>query len=51
VRLRLARQNIILEAIRHAGGNYTIAARALGILPSNLHRMVKRLGIKNDAKK
>jgi transcriptional regulator with GAF, ATPase, and Fis domain len=51
VRLRLARQNIILEAIRQAGGNYTMAARSLGILPSNLHRMLKRLGIKDDVRR
>jgi two-component system response regulator HydG len=46
VRLRLARKKIVLDALAQAGGNYSEAAKLLGILPGNLHRMAKSLRIK-----
>ena len=48
--LKQAKQKIVLFAIRNASGNYTEAARQLGIHPNNLHRIVRELGIKDDLK-
>jgi transcriptional regulator with GAF, ATPase, and Fis domain len=36
----------IVQAFRAAGGNYTEAARRLGIHPNYLHRLVRNLGLK-----
>jgi DNA-binding NtrC family response regulator len=49
--LKAAKQNILLEALRQADGNFAVAAKALGILPNNLHRLVKNLGLKEDARR
>ncbi|HMS40076.1 MAG TPA: sigma 54-interacting transcriptional regulator [Pyrinomonadaceae bacterium] len=44
--VKAAKQNIIIAAIQKASGNYSEAARSLGINPNNLHRIVRELGIK-----
>ena len=49
--LKEAKQKIIMTALMETGGNYTEAAHALGIHPNNLHRLIKSLGIKEEAKK
>lgn len=38
-------RDLILEALREAGGRQRQAARILGILPTTLHEKMKRLGI------
>jgi DNA-binding NtrC family response regulator len=38
-------RDLILEALREAGGRQRQAARVLGILPTTLHEKMKRLGI------
>ena len=46
LQVKAAKQQIILTAMAKAEGNYTEAARLLGINPNNLHRIVRELGIK-----
>jgi len=38
-------RELILRALREAGGRQRQAARLLGILPTTLHEKMKRLGI------
>ena len=42
-----AKRLIVTTALNEAGGSYTKAANQLGIRPTNLHRLVRKLGIKN----
>jgi Nif-specific regulatory protein len=48
--LKNAKQRIILDALEKSGGNYSEAARGLGIHPNNLHRLIRNLGMKNGEK-
>jgi DNA-binding NtrC family response regulator len=48
--LKQSKQKIVSSAIQNSNGNYTEAARLLGIHPNNLHRIVRELGIKEDLK-
>lgn len=48
--LKAAKQKIILDAIEESGGNYSEAARRLGIHPNNLHRIVRNLKIREQTK-
>ena len=41
-----AKKLIVIKAIEEADGNYTEAARQLGIHPTNLHRLIRTLGAK-----
>jgi transcriptional regulator with PAS, ATPase and Fis domain len=41
-----AKRRIITSALDSANGNYTEAARQLGIHPNNLHRLLRTLGVK-----
>ena len=41
-----AKKQLIIAAIRAANGNYTQAAKTLGIHPNNLHRLMRTLEIK-----
>ncbi len=41
-----AKRRLILGAIDQAGGNYTAAARLLGINPTYLHRLLRNLQLK-----
>ena len=43
-----AKKQLIINAVRQVNGNYTQAAKALGIHPNNLHRLIKTLNIKAD---
>ncbi|HKQ79048.1 MAG TPA: sigma 54-interacting transcriptional regulator [Blastocatellia bacterium] len=43
---REAKRQIVLHALDEAGGNYTNAAKILGIHPNNLHRLARNLGLK-----
>lgn len=40
------KKRLVLDALARANGNYTEAARTLGIHPNNLHRLVRTLGLK-----
>jgi transcriptional regulator with GAF, ATPase, and Fis domain len=48
---REAKKKTILQSIESAGGNITEAAQALGIHASNLHRLIRTLGIRDLIKK
>ncbi len=41
-----AKKQIVLKAIEQAAGNYAEAARLLGLHPSNLHRLIRNLGMR-----
>jgi Nif-specific regulatory protein len=49
--LREAKRQILLKALEQAEGNYTEAARLLGIHPNNLHRMIRRLELRGEVRK
>ncbi|MGQ0762188.1 MAG: helix-turn-helix domain-containing protein [Acidobacteriota bacterium] len=40
-----AKKQLIITAIRGANGNYTQAAKTLGIHPNNLHRLIRTLEV------
>ena len=42
-----AKKLIVIKAIDEAGGNYTEAARQLGLHPNNLHRLVRNLNLRD----
>ena len=42
------KKNFILRAIEQANGNYTEAAKLLGIHPTNLHRLIRTLGLRDS---
>ena len=44
--VREAKKNIIVAAVEQAGGNYTEAARILGLHPNYLHRLIRNLNLK-----
>jgi transcriptional regulator with GAF, ATPase, and Fis domain len=44
-----AKRRLILEAIEQSGGNYTAAARLLGINPTYLHRLIRNLQLREVA--
>jgi len=48
--VREAKRQVILSALREAGGKYTEAARLLGLQVTHLHRLVRNLGLKNLVK-
>lgn len=41
------KKQFILRTLEQTNGNYTEAAKALGIHPTNLHRLIRTLGLKN----
>ena len=41
-----AKRQLIMKALENAQGNYTEAAKALGIHPNNLHRIIRTLDLK-----
>jgi Nif-specific regulatory protein len=46
-----AKKQLILRAVEQAGGNYTEAARLLGVHPNYLHRLIRNLNLKAALKK
>ena len=49
--LKKAKQAIVSKALESAGGNYTEAAKQLGVHPTNLHRLVRNLDLRSALKK
>ncbi|HXT62051.1 MAG TPA: sigma 54-interacting transcriptional regulator, partial [Pyrinomonadaceae bacterium] len=43
-----AKKLLIVNALRETKGNYTEAAKTLGIHPNNLHRLIKTLNLKSE---
>ena len=46
--VRNAKKKVVLRALEQAGGNYTHAAKALGLHPNYLHRLVRNLHLRAD---
>jgi transcriptional regulator with PAS, ATPase and Fis domain len=44
--LRRAKKQLIVKAVEQAGGNFTDAARHIGLHPNYLHRLVRNLNLK-----
>ncbi len=49
--IKEAKKQLILRAFEQAGGNYTEAARLLGVHPNYLHRLIRNLNLKAALKK
>ena len=45
------KKQIILSAMQQAKGNYTEAAKLLGVHPNYLHRLIRNLNLKDQLKK
>jgi transcriptional regulator with GAF, ATPase, and Fis domain len=46
-----AKRQIVLNALAQSKGNYTEAAKLLGIHPNNLHRVIRTLDLKTATAK
>ncbi|MGA2185807.1 MAG: sigma 54-interacting transcriptional regulator [Bryobacteraceae bacterium] len=46
--LKLQKRQMILDALRASGGNFTEAARGLGVHPNSLHRMIRNLDLRDE---
>jgi two-component system response regulator HydG len=46
--LREAKSQAILNAIRQSGGNITEAAKLLGLHPNHLHRLIRKLNLRDQ---
>jgi len=49
--IKEAKRKLILKAIEDAEGNYTEAARSLGIHANNLHRLIRNLNLRAASRK
>jgi two-component system, NtrC family, response regulator HydG len=49
--LREAKKQLILRALELSGGSFTEAARALGVHPNYLHRLIRNLNLRPELKK
>jgi serine/threonine protein kinase/Tfp pilus assembly protein PilF len=49
--LKQAKRSIVMKAIEEAQGNYTEAAKQLGLHSTNLHRLIRNLDLRNILKK
>jgi Nif-specific regulatory protein len=45
-----AKKAIILKALQQTSGNYTEAAKLLGVHPNNLHRLIRNVNLKVNSK-
>jgi Nif-specific regulatory protein len=46
-----AKKQLILRAVEQAGGNYTEAAKLLGVHPNYLHRLIRNMNLRPELKK
>jgi Nif-specific regulatory protein len=46
-----AKKQLILKAVEQAGGNYTEAAKLLGVHPNYLHRLIRNMNLRPEIKK
>ncbi|MBC8029932.1 MAG: sigma 54-interacting transcriptional regulator [Pyrinomonadaceae bacterium] len=49
--LRETKKQLITKMLEQTGGNYTEAAKLLGVHPNNLHRLIRSLNLKTSLKK
>ena len=45
------KKQLIVKAVEQAGGNYTEAAKLLGVHPNYLHRLIRNMNLKTALKK
>jgi two-component system, NtrC family, response regulator HydG len=45
-----AKKEMIVEAMKQSKGNYTAAAKMLGLHPNYLHRLIRNLNLKGELK-
>jgi Nif-specific regulatory protein len=45
------KKQLILQAVEQTGGNYTEAAKLLGVHPNYLHRLIRNMNLKPELKK
>jgi DNA-binding NtrC family response regulator len=45
-----AKKQVIMRAVDQAGGNYTEAAKLLGVHPNYLHRLIRNMNLKSALK-
>jgi transcriptional regulator with GAF, ATPase, and Fis domain len=45
-----AKKQVIMRAVEQAGGNYTEAAKLLGVHPNYLHRLIRNMNLKSALK-
>jgi Nif-specific regulatory protein len=50
-RINDLKKRMIVDAVKQTKGNYTEAAKLLGVHPNYLHRLIRNLDIKSDLKK
>ena len=50
-RLNQLKKKMILDAVKQNKGNYTEAAKALGVHPNYLHRLIRNLDIKGEIRR
>jgi transcriptional regulator of acetoin/glycerol metabolism len=48
--VKAAKRLIVIRAIEEVGGNYTEAAKRLGLHLTNLHRIIRNLNLKSKLK-
>jgi Nif-specific regulatory protein len=46
-----AKKQLILKAVEQAGGNYTEAAKLLGVHPNYLHRLIRNMNLRPELRK
>jgi Nif-specific regulatory protein len=49
--VREVKKQLILNAMEQAGGNFTEAAKTLGVHPNYLHRLIRNMDLKDELKK
>jgi transcriptional regulator of acetoin/glycerol metabolism len=49
--IKEAKKRFILDALEQASGDYTEAAKLLGVHPNNLHRLIRNLNLKSELRK
>lgn len=49
--VREVKKQLILNAMEQAGGNFTEAAKILGVHPNYLHRLIRNMDLKDELKK
>ncbi|MBD0373387.1 MAG: sigma 54-interacting transcriptional regulator [Pyrinomonadaceae bacterium] len=49
--VREVKKQLILKAVEQAGGNFTEAAKILGVHPNYLHRLIRNMDLKDELKK
>jgi two-component system, NtrC family, response regulator HydG len=49
--IKQEKRQVILNAVRESGGNYTEAAHILGVHPNYLHRLIRNLDLKAEIRK